>query len=952
MLYVLGLEMFDDAGAMPINCLLYEDKMNVDIHKLYTYPNVIDELCEKYDVKIMIVKGLTKIGNITEEMIIPVVIANSQEGLKNMKYSGELAKLIQQPDTAIRAVIEARSDAGDTMLEILYDNFRTIRSTKKSTKVVVSKEHFLDEELARTMITNRPVFSIQPEKNVDIFQTSPTDTVCLALPSVYEIKESPTCISTLDVLNLVAPYRLQTKVSYGYMSIFHTPFFRNTNDFGKVYSQSALNSVDSKFRWLFGVARNNMLPLQQNEMQLAGNLETTYYNDVAVHMELLLTGIFYQSKTGRLLQKLEGLRKPAFIEAFQMFLAEMDPFIKCMVKMEDIFELDDEAIVTKQLLLDIFNGKIVMNQDGVMQLIDSMSTANHIIDCNYYAMSITFENLDDNVVVQSMIDNGFISKHMYEFLNELCMIAYRINWGHSATTKAIPGLVSSDKISEFDNKMVTKLNDVMAGKGTHRDIFKDMQNDDSDDEDDTETEDIEASFNQYLSNITITRIKNSTDGLRLLDDQSLLDALTPKEKIIERWRVINGESRLYNFINKGFTLYHNPKLLILAFIKLLRWGEERKPTMLIFPECPEIQTVYDLNESLEMQNIYLVSEDDIVLKDGCRYSIESALYTETKIINSNEAVIVGFVLMEDYGKIQKHYIASWSDMSTLITKDKCDISNLKLSYTDITDIFSKKHLIEEDMAGVDFFVTEDKIAESVNMNCQAALLSECALLVEKGITKSSEFIKSAKRSTILSLRDKQYDILHTYIRKLSGFYQKNSQQLQNLDKGCTANDLTNLILDWDSAQTTTQKPLHNEVVGENILNKLELGNKEDSLAYSEFSDLKNVALIIDMEMIAGLDPIIFEDKTLNEVSRMLENKIILCMGYTTVNGKECRVFFRNNKLKVADLQLKKNPETGKSTPTIYKYANVKQVLDRLKNIGYIDTQKFIYACDASVKGCI
>ena len=501
--------------------------------------------------------------------------------------------------------------------------------------------------------------------------------------------------------------------------------------------------------------------------------------------------------------------------------------------------------------------------------------------------------------------------------------------------------------------MVTKLNDVMAGKGIHRDIFKNTQIEDSDDDDDdTDTDEIEASFNQYLSNITINRIKNSTDGLRLLDDQSLLDALTSREKIIERWRVVNGESRLSNFINKGFILYHNPKLLILAFIKLLRWGEERKPTMLIFPECPDIQTVYDLNESQEMQNIYLVNENDIVLKDGCRYSIDSALYTETKIINSEEAVIVGFVLVEDYGKIQKHYIASWSDMCTLVSKEKCNISNLKLSYTDITNIFSNRRLIEEDVTDVDFFVTEDKIGESINMNCQAAMLSECALLIEKGITKSSEFIKSAKRTTILSIRDKQYDILHSYIKKLSAFYQKHNAKLHNLNTQCTSNDLIELITDWSTIGDSNKKPLHNEVVGSNILSKLEFGDSIQTKAYSTFSNLKNVALIVDMEMSSGLDPISFEDKTIDSISRMLQNKIVLCMGYTTLNDKECRVFFKDSRLHISALQLRKNQETGKSTPVIYKYVNVRQVLDKLKNVGYIDTPKLAYLCDASVKGCI
>ena len=631
MLYVLNVEIYDSDGAMPAECLLYEDSMNLGIDKLFSHTSLLDQLCDLYKIKVLLVQGTVNCANTTSNMIIPVVIRTEETDSSKIIASTDLAMLLSQPETAVQAILKTRSEAEDTLLETLYENYNSVRKIKRSTKVMLREEYFLDPDLAAAMITNRPTYRILPEKNVDLFQNSPTDTICIALPSVEEVQQTPECINTLNVLYLTAPYRLKTKVSNGYMGIFHTPFFRTVRESDKVYSQSALQGVDAKFRWLYGVAKNNMLPIQSNEQQLYDNMYMLYCEDVTNNMERILSGIFYQSKIGRQLQKLENTNKSDFISALQMFLADLDDTVKCDVNMEDAFNLDDNTIITKQVLIDFFDGRIHVNQEGVFKLMDEFNVSSHIIDCTGFRIPAVFENIDDGTVVQQLITRGFISGHMYDFFIEMCMIAYRINWGHSATTQSIPGLSSSDKLDEFDNRMITRLNEMASGKAFHRDIFETASFDsyDSDGEDDEDDDDdISIGFRQYLSNVTITKIKNSPDGMRIISDASLLQALTPKEKLVERWRVVNGEARLSGFINKGFILYNDPKLLILAFIKLLRWGEERKPTMLVFPEYPEIKTVYDLNESVEIQNIYLVSEKDLILNEGCRYTLVAALYSK------------------------------------------------------------------------------------------------------------------------------------------------------------------------------------------------------------------------------------------------------------------------------------------------------------------------------------
>mgnify|MGYP005779474301 CR=1 FL=1 len=960
MLHTLTLEFMDNEGSMPVTCVLYDDITNTDVHKMYTYPNLMDEICDYYNCSIMLAEGTFKYGNTTKEMIAPICIPNDDTDMQQIKNSEELQSLLFQPDTVINTIIQNKSENDDILLDLLYDSFIFIQKTKRSTKVIISKEHFLDEELANIMITNRPTFKISSDKNVDIFQKTPTDTICFELPSIYTIQESSSCTDTLDLLYLTAPYRKQTRISNMYMSIFHTPFFRHTRDIDKVYSQNALNSVDSDFKWLYGIAKNNMLPIQPNELQLFQNLETLYFEDITLHLEDLIAGIFFNSNTGRKLQKLEGLSKNDFIACMQVFLNELSPYVSCSLTMEDLFDLDDSIIVTKQTLLNLFNGTIKINHNGVMQMIEEMKTANHIIDCNSFVITPIWENLNDIEITQALIDNGFISKHMYDYLIELCMIAYRINWGHTATTKAIPGLISKDKLQAFDNKMMDKLNSFYTGKNnSNKDIFSSFVNDDSDDDNDN-IEDIEARFNQYLSDVTIAKIKNSPDGLLLIDDPTTQSILSPKERLIERWREINGESRLSNFINKGFTLYHDYKILITAFIKLLRWGEERKPTMLVFPEYPDIQTVYDLNESVELQNIYIVNEKDLILKNGCRYSLIAPLYTEEPILNIKEPILVGFLLAEDYGKIQKYYVASWSDMCSLVNNEKCDIENLKLQSTDLTQMFvSDTIILEKDLTNIeyDFIVTEDKIKDSVTLNCQASSLSDCILLFEQNITKSSEFIKSTTRTAILSLRDKQYDILHNYIRKLISFYNTNSNKITTLKNTCLAVQLIELINIWSELDNNNivEKPHHNEVVGDNILNKLELNTQKDTvskMAYNSFTDISKVALIVDKNMISGLDPIIFENNTLAAISKMLQNKLVLCMGYTNIQGKEYRIFFKDKTLQPNSLQLKTNENTGKKSPIIYDYSSIEKIINHLKGSGFVQSNDTGYLCDSSLKGII
>lgn len=973
MIHILLATCYDEKEPYDLPIFLYDDVTNTGIEKLFMDPDALNKIFEHYEMKILIKKCSVKIANKVMELIVPYTYLEKEEHFNQIELEVELDTLYTNPKTAIESYINSLPDnANREKQKLFYASYNYLCDLKETTKVAINKQAFIDKELADKMVSLDSLFNINSNTNVDIFQETPTSTICFNLPSQYDIQANPNEMSIYKMLSLTFPYRFSNAlVDYGYEGKYHTPFFRDTNSNDKVFSEKSVKSLPSGYKWLYGVARNNKLGLQPNEVQLHDNLYMLYRGDVAKFLDEFIEGIINASHIGRKIKHLEGLTKGEFISAVKLFIDELDDYITCEIDSDRIDSLDDDIIMSKKDVVDIFTSTLTITSDGLFQLIDELSTTKTVISCQSANMYVKVTDIDENImdILNTIIERGFISDHMHEYLLHLCMLAYRINWGHTAVTKAIPAIVQESDINKF-NCMVNDFRDPSkklgpTGKATseelriwEKNVFRNVEiaEDRSfllyDDEDETDDK-VDTVFDQYLSATTVAKLLSNPDGLVLASASSEMNILSPIETKIERWRTVNGEARLKNYIDSCFTMCHDVKMLILAFLKLLRWGEERKPTMLTFNEYPDIQTIFDLNEAKEVQNIYSVSENDLIKTEGCRYTLVCPVRTEVKLFNIDISPIVGFLLLEDYGKIQKHLFASWDEMNQLTD----NISSLKLPFIDISDLISKKFLIEKDfdMLEYEYIISDNMIEKAQKVNCKADLMSNCYLLTDSNVTKSSEYIKSATSTEIFSVKDMQYDILRKYIEKLAMFYMQNLQVLTRLNTSCNSTELIELFKKWDDFDeihnSKQSKPTHNEATAQKIMNTLNFDAQQETPNYS-VEDLTNIVPVCDLKMESGLDPIVFEDAIMQKLSNTVNNCIVVLLGSMIKDNTKYVVLFRSSSVTARQLAGVRNEETNKFSPKLNKYEQVEKIVDRLRTASYVKTTNATYILDESVKGLI
>ena len=835
-----------------------------------------------------------------------------------------------------------------------------ILNLSTSSKIDLTEEFFSSKELSDSMCSKRPIFDIPMTENQNAIQESNEGELSIALPSLTMLREMPEeAINIYTLINIVAPYRrLQGNTSYySYCSEYHTPYFRTQGNGLKVNDTAAKARLASDFKWVYGNSNNNLLPLQPNEQKLYNNLKTLYSADITENLYDILTGIINNTTFGINFKRLVGLTKEKALEAITMLPNTLPDFIEFSLPNNVFEEIPDEEVITKEDISSLSSKVLTLNAEQMKLLITENYIPFRTISCEYNIVQPHFEIDNEKELIYLLLEKGYITSHFKAFITSLISMAYSINWGHTGTAHAISCLYDYGACKEFDDKMSDFLNKVLKKASAKKNskenynYFSSLNGEDSynDENDDfNEEEELSCDYPWYITSSTKTKIKESINGF--VDDYSgvSINALDTESKIIERWRVVDGHAMLNTYLSNCFDITNNIDVYLLAFLKLLRWGDSRKPTFLVFPEFPEIKTVLDLNESEIVENIFIVEESDVVKHNGCDYTLTSVLRARSKVLNTRQPAIVGFLLTKDYGKIQKHYIVSWSDLQEEYAKDaeNVNIYPLTIPHQEIHQLFQTVSYIEDvpNEMEFDFYVSDKHIKQSHEFLCEANELSECKNLIIPDVMRTNVYRTIVREETIQTNKDRQYHILKDYISKLGKVYQSYQNDIEQIT---TVQDLIRLLNVWGSFSEEPSKKEHNDAVGAKTLQRMQLGSKEsnEEKLLEQLQANGKYIFVVDKDCAINLPPLTFEDPYLNQLALKCYNRVVLTILIGTTEQGDTAMITDTSAITKAQLKCNAN-----GRPSLFLYDSLVPLLKAIKEKGTCKTKSGTFYLHPSLKG--
>ncbi len=968
MLYTIPITASDN---LQYYIFLYDTKTKSGFNEIKNNSTLLDSICKEHHIEIKLTKDTFKLVNQEPQVSIMPIITIT-ENTCDCYIHNDFLSLQEQSLTVRNTIYQQLADEYSSIPEeernhdelsynsilypLLQESLDSILEVKTSTKLDLDLKFFNSKELFDSMCSKRPIFEIPMTENQNAIQTNNEDELNVALPSLGVIRETPEdAINVLTLIRVLSPYRRYSESinSYLYESKYHTPYFRTGGDGLKVHDELAKSKLSNDFKWVYGNQNNNLLPIQTNEEKLYNNLKTLYSKDISEHLTEILTGIINTTTLGMKVNRLVALPKEKALAALDILDHNSPTYLTISMNSDILTNLSDGDILSKETVSSMFDKTITLNTEQIKLLIEDIQHKTKIIDCDNNLIKPNFIIDDEKELINLLLENGFITLHFKTFVTTMIQLAYRLNWGHTGSTKAIPSISTEAARKIFDSNISDLLNRILLKNTVKKQKSAQQSNrysdttgysdedadEDIDDDLSLELDEVYSDYPWYTSSSTRRKIKESANGYMDNDIDVSIKALDTESKIVERWRVVSGEVAISMYIDNCFTLIGKIDIYLLAVIKLLRWGDTRKPTFLIFPEFPEINTVFDLNESTVSENIFIVDEKDLIKHNGCEYTLTACLRAKSKILNTKQAPIVGFLLSKDYGKIQKHYIASWSDLfSKCYTNEKgIDIDPLIAPHFDISPIFNNIVYIEKISSTLEFeFFTSDKhIKESHEFMCQASDLSECKNLIIEDVMRSNAYKAAIKAETITTNKERQYSILNNYILRLAKLY-KNCED--KIDSISTVNDFMSILKIWGNLSVGSIKKEHNEAVATNTLKKLNIGEDmgESASVDTLIEQIKaygKYMLIVDTECMTGLPSLNFSDADVNNTALKYRNRVVL----TILNGKtkDGQISIISNIDDVTDSNLMKD-NLGK--PYVMSYTNLIKVLEVIKKKGSCRTK--------------
>lgn len=856
-------------------------------------PGVYEEVAnEKLSLPLVSMQGSID-GYSTKCMALLVAIAEGGESEYQMQdCTNQVKSLIAVPETAAKMMLSREDQETREFLETALEVIRYYEQVTPETKVFLPEEafRFVDPEIAKKMKSNRHMYVLKNSENQEILQKTPTSTFGVVLPSVEDLhSDIDVAPSAMDVLRVIAPCRREVSSGvYQYNSIYHTPYYK--------VDPKIRGNVPSYLNYLNGFPKNDMLGIQSYERHMYDNLYKFVCADIAHFVGEIVTGLFFTTHLGQNIKRMLTCRSEELLskQATEVNSLSGDG-VQCNITYSALQELFTDGIDTAKLAR--FVKESLTFDAGVLEkMVDEKSASVHVVDIENLPFVLDLSDEEKDRIAVKLMDKSVLTRAMLEYLLSLCLKAYEVNWGHSGATRAIPMLVFSPGIQMMNEVMADYLNQMISGRpapdSTDFSVLYEVQTKSDDDED--SDDEIFTKFDYYITDDTAMKIRSGVLSSDFFTSK-VTGAETSEAAIVQYWRKVNGENGLNYFISSAFTMTGNMNVLIECFIKLMRWGE-MKPSLLILQDNPEIRTVFDLNTGKEIPNTAIVDESQLVLSNGCKYSLEGVL-TAQDIVGA-ESAIVGFLLSKNYG-IKKYFLASWVDVGEMVSLNEVDIDALK-TVTDVPLTGESVHDISQfENSGFQFYSSTHNIEQGLQYNAQPAALSELALLITPGILRSAEYLRSKQNKVIVTTKDRQYAILSNYGNVVRSLYASDGERLRG-DSVSTA-DISAISLkaynmfvagEKDQAKDVNQVRANKAVLTMNL--------EEDSCKFSDADLIGKFTIISDVDMQSDLPAIEFTDLQMRQVSKKVRDRIVLLLLETQDAFLLCRKDIKPSELLVND----------------------------------------------------
>lgn len=877
---MLRIVKLKETGNGEHNLLLQDVDNGYSVRDILEFPDVYSNFMEKNPgVKLHLVQLEGNIGTYRT-----TCYALELEGDYDPDDVTELmSQLLTIPETAVKAMI---SNFPEEMQEAARDAVATVKYCEElpgDVKFCLPVEVFdrLPEEETRDLLSSRSSYVLKSTDNQEIFQKSYDANFGVLLPELEAIHgNTGELVNALDVLRVLAPYRYQSgKDSFSYYAIYHTPYYKvDARLKGMVMSQFS--------SWINGYSSNDTLDIQANEQHMVSNIKTLICADISRYIREMVSGIFFDTPLGSLLGRLCTQRDAEVIQQLYTDIKERSTDeVSCEIPFSEIDELQKNGWFHSDVVRTI-KKSLVMSDTFLNGIIVNRPVDRRIVECDNLPFTLELADVQEQDFAETMISMGYISGAMERFLVDLCKKAYRVNWGHTGATKSIPRFEdrgAMDELSKIIGEFVTSCNsDELPDVAQFPQLYRIALPSDDDDEamfmsdDATGRDEIVSTFEYYVTVETAQRIEAGT----LPEDYfstTASAAQTTEASIVEYWRNVNGENNLESFISMTFLKTADTSIFGECFIKLMRWGE-RKPKALVLQKHPEIRNLFDLGAGLVTDNTAIVDEESLVLHNGCEYTFAGPIVsTSNTDAGLKSDMIIGFGLTKDYGVVKRLYLASWLDLGEMIASDKINIAEfLAINPVNITaDNFKAIEPISKEK--YEIYISDSRIDESFKLKVQAKELSAMTLFLQPGILQSVEYIRSLKNDTVISTRDRQYDLLRRYVRTLNEFYAQHEQELQAVTNSIELRECISVFYTMfkndNSAKADVNTARANSAI--QSLNLEGVGSKptrwDDSPLEGKFR------LVYDIEMIAPVAPMQFTSMQMKNVSAQLRNRVVMLL---------------------------------------------------------------------------
>lgn len=853
---------------------------------ILTKPGIYDEITnENFTLPLAELQGSID-GYATKCMALLVsIIPGGSVNYQVQDCTDQIKKFLTVPETAAKMLImredEESRDFITTALEVIHH----YEATNEESKVFLPESalKFIDEAVAKKMMSTRHVYVLRNVDNQEIVQKDCTSTYGVVLPSVSDLHtETGITPNTLDLLRVIAPCRKEVSAGrFQYSGIYHTPYFR--------IDPKIRGAVPSHLNFLNGFPKNDLLDIQPFERHMYDNLYTFICSDAARYVSEIVTGLFFTTTFGQHLKRFISCKDKELLSKLMSDILNVVPEgVTCTLSFSALQEVLNEEI-NSTALAKLIKSNLTATTEYVFSMVEQQVTAIRIVDIANLPFVLDISDNDKDELTAILNKNNIVTREMLDYILALCTKAYSINWGHSGATRAIPGFVMQSDIQNMNEILSAYLTQVIGNVPAPANIdfsllYEEVNNNTDDDEDsDDSEEEITTSFDYYITNDTALKVRNNTLSADFFSGGGVTGAETSESAIVEYWRKVNGDSGLSYFISSSFISTGDVRVLIECFIKLMRWGTV-KPSLLVLQNYPKQKTVFDLNTGKEIPNTLTVDESKLVLVNGCKHSLAGIL-TSQDIIGSDDAM-VGFLLCKDYG-IKKYILASWVDIGEMIAKGEVDVDAFKTVTTINIDKDFVKDISSFENSGYEFYSSDYNIERGLQYNVAPSALNELALLINKGILRSIDYLKSKQSKMIITTKDRQYQILTDYCDLIRTVYETerntlSGSQISTADLSAVAVKMYNLY----TKGSRKQIPDVNEARSKQAV--LSMNLDIDGYEYDNTSLEGKFAIISDMEMKSNLPSISFTDAGMQSVSKKVRDRIVLLLLETEDSFVLCR----------------------------------------------------------------